>query len=433
MKHLPLDPSIFIENRKRFCKQLLPGSLAIFNSNDEVPVSADAIHPFKQNTDLYWLTGIAQEDTMLVMFPHNPDPRYREVLVLTYPDADMEKWVGRRLTKAEATAISGVQTVVWLTGFDTRLMAWMHQTDHVYLNTIEHDRKPNHLPTRDYRFIAQVQQQYPLHSYHRSQKLLKPLRSVKLPQEIAVMETAVAITHKAFRRVLGFVKPGVGEHEVHAEIVHEFLRHRAQGEAYGSIIAGGAHALVLHYVDNNAPCADGDLLLMDFGANYGGYCADLTRTIPVNGKFSPRQAQLYNACLHLHHYAKSLLRPGISIKDCHDLVADEATRLFVDMGLISQADADNDDRSELTTRAYRKYLYHGISHHLGIDVHDYGSFTDPMVPGMVFTVEPGIYVAEEGIGIRIENNVVITETGHRDLFEGIPITIEEIEAAMAHH
>lgn len=433
MKNPPLDPTIFVQNRARFVSRLLPNSLAIFNSNDEVPVSADAVYPFRQNTDLYWLTGIAQEDTMLVFFPDNPEPKHREVLVLVTPDPELEKWVGHRLTKAEATAISGIETVVWLPSIDGRLMAWMHLAEHVYLNTIEHDRKPNHLPTRDYRFITQMQQRYPLHHYLRSQPILKQLRAVKTAQEIAVIETAVSITHKAFSRVLQFVQPGVGEHEVHAEIVHEFMRHKAQGEAYGSIIASGAHALVLHYIENNATCHDGELILMDFGANYGGYCADLTRTIPVNGKFNPRQAELYNACLHLHNYAKSLLKPGITIKDYHDLVADEATVLFVKMGLITQADADKDDRSDMASRAYRKYLYHGISHHLGIDVHDYGPFTEPIVPGMVFTVEPGIYVAEEGTGIRIENNVVITETGNRDLFEGIPITVEEIEAAMARH
>lgn len=430
MKNPPLDPKIFIQNRERFARQLKPNSIAIFNSNDEVPISADATYPFRQNTDLYWLTGISQEDTMMIFFPDNPEPKYREVLVLVRPNAEMEKWIGHRLTKKEATDISGIETIVWLDALDARLIAWVHLAENIYGNTIEHDRKPNHLPTRDYRFIAQMKERYPLHNYLRSQTILKKLRAVKTAEETAVMQTAVNITHKAFRRVMQFIKPGVGEHEVHAEIVHEFMRNRAGGEAYGSIIAGGANALVLHYVENNAECKDGDLILMDFGANYGGYCADLTRTIPVNGKFTPRQAELYNACLHLHNFAKGLLKPGIIIKDYHDLVADEATRLFLQMGLIKQADVDKDDRTDLASRAYRKYLYHGISHHLGVDVHDYGTFTEPITPGMVFTVEPGIYIAEEKIGIRIENNIVITEDGNRDLFAGIPITVEEIEAAM---
>lgn len=430
MKHLPLDPQIFTQNRKRFTEHLKPHSIALFNSNEEVPSNADATYKFIQNSDLYWLTGIEQEDTMLVLNPHNPEPDFREVLVLVRPNPEMEKWIGRRLTAADAYKISGIKTVVWLDSIEPKLIAWIHASENIYLNTIEHDRKPNHLPTRDYRFIQQMKERYPLHEYIRSQPILKKLRAVKSEAEVAVLSQAVDITHKAFRRVMQFIKPGVFEHEIEAEIVHEFLRNRARGEAYNSIIASGDNARVLHYIENNQPCKDGDLILMDFGANYGGYCADLTRTIPVNGKFTPRQAELYNACLHLHEFAKSLLKPGVVLKNYHDLVADEASRLFVEIGLLRQEEVDKDDRSDINTRAYRRYTYHGISHFLGIDVHDFGSFTDPIEPGMVFTVEPGIYIKEENIGIRIENNIVITEDGNRDLFEGIPITVEEIEAAM---
>ncbi len=431
MKHLPLDKNIFIHNRKRFAADMKAHSIAIFNSNDEVPVSADATYRFIQNTDLYWLTGIEQEDTMVILNPDNIDPKFREVLVLVRPNPDMEKWVGKRLTKEQATAISGMETIVWLDSLESKLIAWVHAAENIYLNTIEHDRKPNHLPTRDYRYITQMKQRYPLHNYLRSQPILKKLRAIKHPHEIAVMQTAVDITHQAFLRVMKFIRPGVFEHEIEAEIIHEFLRNRARGEAYGSIIASGDHARVLHYIENNSECKDGDLILMDFGANYGGYCADLTRTIPVNGKFTPRQAELYNACLHLHNFAKNLLKPGITIKNYHDLVADEATRLYLEMGLLKQEDVDKEDRDDIMTRAYRKYTYHGISHFLGIDVHDFGDFNTPIVPGMVFTVEPGIYVEAEKIGIRIENNILITEDGNEDLFAGIPITVEEIEEAMA--
>jgi Xaa-Pro aminopeptidase len=432
MKHLPLDPKIFIQNRQRFVAEMKPNSIAIFNSNDEVPVSADATYRFIQNTDLYWLTGVEQEDTMLIFCPDNPDPRFREVLVLVRPNPDMEKWVGKRLTASEAKKLTGIQNIVWLDTLDALLMAWTHASENIYLNTIEHDRKPNHLPTRDYRYIQTMKERYPLHNYVRSQPILRKLRAVKTQEEVEVLQKAVDITHKAFERVMKFMKPGVKEHEVEAEIVHEFLRNRARGEAYGSIIASGDSARVLHYIENNRECKDGDLILMDFGANYGGYCADLTRTIPVNGKFTDRQKVIYNACLHLHNYAKSLLKPGATLKDYHDMVADEATRLFIEIGLITKEDADKDKREDLTTRAYRKYLYHGISHFLGVDVHDFGSFTDPIKPGMVFTVEPGIYIEEEKMGIRIENNIVITEDGNMDLFEKIPVTVEEIEEAMAH-
>jgi Xaa-Pro aminopeptidase len=259
---------------------------------------------------------------------------------------------------------------------------------------------------------------------------MKQLRAIKTKEEIEVVKVAVDITHKAFLRVMKFVKPGVYEYEIEAEIVHEFLRNRARGEAYSSIIASGDRARTLHYVSNNAECKDGELLLMDFGANYGGYCADLTRTIPVNGKFTKRQKELYNACLAIHNYAKSILKPGITIVDYTNKVGDEATKQFLKVGLLKKEDVKNENRDELESRPFRKYLYHGISHHLGIDVHDLGTRTEPVTAGMLFTIEPGIYVEEEQVGIRIENNVWLTKTGNVDLFKGIPITVEEIEGCM---
>jgi Xaa-Pro aminopeptidase len=430
MKHLPLNPKIFIQNRQRFIKKMRPNSIAIFNSNDEVPSNGDALYRFQQNSDLYWLCGIEQEDTMVVLFPDNPDKRYREVLVLVRPNEIKEKWDGKRLHAEEGKAISGMPTIVWLDGLDGLLQQWIHLADTVYLNTNENDRKGSRLETRDYRYAKEMQARYPVHHYERSARIMKELRGIKTKEEVEVLQVAVDITHKAFLRVMNFIKPGVFEHEIEAEIVHEFLRNRARGEAYGSIIASGDRARTLHYVSNNEVCKNGELILMDFGANYGGYCADLTRTIPVNGKFSKRQTVVYNACLHLHNYAKSILKPGINIIEYTNKVGDEATKQFLKIGLLKKEDIKNENRDELETRAFRKYLYHGISHHLGVDVHDLGTRTEPIKQGMLFTIEPGIYIEEEQMGVRIENNFWITKTGSIDLFKNIPISVGEIEGYM---
>ena len=427
MKHLPLNSKIFSENRKRFMKEMKPNSIVIFNSNDEIPSNGDALYRFQQNTDLYWLCGIDQEDTMVILFPDAPDARNREILVLVRPNETKEKWDGKRLRAKEATALCGIETIIWLDSLDAALQPLIHLADTIYLNTNENDRKASLIPTRDYRFIEEMKQRYPLHYYERSAKIMRSLRAVKSPLEIEVVQKAIDITEKTFRRVLQFIKPGVMEHEIEAEIVHEFLRNRAKGEAYGSIIASGDRARTLHYIFNNEECKDGEMLLMDFGANYGGYAADLTRTVPVNGKFTKRQKEVYNACLHLHDYAKGLLKPGITIIDYHEKVGDEATKTFVKIGLLTKADVKNEDSSN---RAYRKYLYHGISHHLGLDVHDLGTKTEPLKPGMLLTVEPGIYIEEEKMGIRIENNIWITKHGNIDLMKNIPITAEEIEKLM---
>lgn len=427
MKYLPLNPQLFVQNRQRFMERMLPGSIAIFNSNDEMPSNGDALYRFKQNADLFWLSGIDQEDTMVILFPDNPDPKYREVLVLVRPNELKEKWDGKRLRKEEAQTISGMSTIVWLDSLDALLQTWIHLADHIYLNTNENDRKSSLVPTRDYRYAEAMRQRYPLHSYQRAARLMKALRAVKTPLEVEVMQKAIDITGQTFRRLLKFIRPGVMEYELHAEILHEFLCNRATGEAYGSIIASGDRARTLHYVRNDQECKDGELVLMDFGAEYGNYCADLTRTVPVNGKFTPRQRQVYDACLHLHNYAKSLLKPGISIVDYTEKVGEEAGRTFVKIGLLNETDIQNQDPEH---PAYRKYLYHGISHHLGIDVHDLGTRTGPLEPGMVLTVEPGIYIEEEQMGIRIENNVWITENGHVDLMKNIPIRADEIEALM---
>ncbi len=427
MKYLPLDPAIFINNRKRFVKKMLPNSIAVFVSNDEWPGNGDALHSFKQNSDLYWLTGIEQEDTMLILFPDCPDPKFREVLVLVRPNALKEKWDGKRLRASEASTISGIQSIVWLDSLDALLQGWIHLADTIYLDTNENDRKASSVRTREYRFVDEMKTKYPLHQFQRAAKIMKELRAIKTKEEVVVVQNAIDITEKTFRRLLKFIQPGVNEYEIEAEIFHSFLSQRATGPAYGSIIASGDNARTLHYVSNNAVCKSGDLILMDFGAEYGGYNADLTRTIPVNGKFTPRQKIVYNACLHLHNYAKSILKPGITIVDYTDKVGEEATKQFVKIGLLNKADIKNEDPEN---RAYRKYLYHGISHHLGIDVHDLGTRTAPVQAGMLFTIEPGIYIEEELMGIRIENNFWITKSGSIDLMKNIPITVEEIENLM---
>ena len=427
MKNLPLNPELFSANRKRFVEKMKPNSIAIFVSNDEVPVNGDALYPFKQNSDLYWLSGINQEDSMMIFFPDNSDPKYREVLVLVRPIELKEKWDGKRFRKEEATALSGIQTIVWLENIDPLLQQWIHLADTIYLDTNENDRKSSLLRTRDYRLVDEMKSRYPLHQYERAAKILKQLRSIKTEYEIEVTQKAIEITGNAFNRVMKFIRPGVMEYEIEAEIIHSFLIQRADGPAYGSIIASGDRARTLHYVSNNEECRDGELILMDFGASYGGYNADLSRTIPVNGKFTRRQKTVYNACLHLHDYAKSLLKPGISIVDYTEKVGELATQQFLKIGLLKKTEVKNEDPEN---RAYRKYLYHGISHHLGIDVHDLGTKTEPLKAGMLLTVEPGIYIEQEGMGVRIENNVWITKRGNIDLFKGIPITIEEIEAAM---
>ena len=428
MKYLPLNPKIFIDNRKRFTAKMEKNSIAIFNSNDELPMNGDAVHPFAQSADLLWLCGVNQQETMVILYPDNPDPKYREVLVLLRPNEMKEKWNGHLLRENEGQNVSGIKTIVWLDALEGLLQVWIHLADTIYLNTNENDRKANEVPVRDYRYAAYMRNRYPLHNYKRSASIMKELRAIKTPLEIEVIQKAIDITDVTFRRLLGFIKPGVNEYEIDAEIWHSFLSQRATGPAYGNIIASGDSARILHYVENNQECKSGDLILMDFGASYGNYNADLSRTVPVNGKFTKRQKEVYNACLSLHRYCASILKPGISINDYTEKVADEATVLFQKIGLITKADVKNEDPEN---RAHRKYLYHGISHHLGIDVHDTGTKHEPIKAGMLFTIEPGIYIEEEKMGVRIEDNYWITKNGNDDLMKNIPITVEEIERLMA--
>lgn len=427
MKYLPIPSGLYEQNRKRFTEKMKPNSVAIFPASPTFPKSGDGTYGYKPDADVMWLSGIVQEKTIVVLYPDNPDKSMTEVLVLLRPNELLEKWVGHKLRKEEATAISGIKNVQWLDGFDTMLQVMMNSADHVYLSTNEHNRLDTELPRTDLLFVQEVMKKYPLHRYERAARIMKEVRAIKTKEEVAVTQEAIAITAKAFDRVLKFVQPGVMEYEIEAEITHEFLRNRATGHAYGCIIASGDRARTLHYEDNNQECKDGELLLMDFGAEYGNYNADMTRTIPVNGKFTKRQKEVYDACLAVHNHGKKILKPGILFPDYVKSINAEMEKQLLKIGLISKADIKNQDPAN---PAFRKYFYHGVSHHLGLVVHDVGSYTDAVQEGMLFTIEPGIYVEEEQMGIRIENNIWITKTGNTDLFKGIPITTEEIEAVM---
>ena len=427
MKYLPIPSKLYTQNRQRFIKKMKPDSIAIFHSAPVLPENGDAVYGYKANSDVVWLSGIVQEKTMVILYPGNADTSAREVLVVQRPNEHLEKWNGHLLRKEEATAISGIQNVQFVDSIDAQLHVWMHHANTVYLHTNENDRLNLENPRIDLLYVHDFMKKYPLHQYERSARIMKELRAVKTKEEVDVTRVAIDITRKAFERILQFVRPGVMEYEIEAEITHEFLRNRATRHAYGCIIASGDSARVLHYVENNRECKDGDLLLMDFGAEYGNYNADLTRTIPVNGKFTKRQKEVYNACLAVHNYCASILKPGMNYADYINKVNAEMEKQLLKIGLISKADLKNQDPAN---PAYRKYFYHGIGHHLGLDVHDIGTRNEPVREGMLFTIEPGIYIEEEQMGIRIENNYWLTKAGNVDLFKGIPITVEEIEASM---
>jgi len=408
---------------------MAPGAIAVFVSNDEMPANGDAHYPFRQSSDLFWLSGIYQEDSMVVLFPDHPDPKFREVLLLVRPNALKEKWDGKRLSAEEGKAISGIGTVLWLDSIDSYLPQWIHMAESIYLNSNENDRRRGPLITREYRFIEELRSKFPLHTYRRAAPVLRALRTVKTAAEVALMQKAAEITGETFRHLLHFIKPGVMEYEIEAEIWRGFVSRRSPGPAYESIVASGDRARTLHYITNNQECRDGELVLMDFGAQYGGYSADLTRTVPVNGRFTKRQAEVYNACLAVHDFAKRLLRPGLLPAEYTRQVGEEMSRQLVAIGLLTEGDVKN---AGPESPAHTKYMYHGVSHHLGIDVHDLGPRHEPFREGMVLTVEPGIYIEEEQLGIRIENDVWIGAEGNVDLMAGMPITVEEIEGVMAH-
>jgi Xaa-Pro aminopeptidase len=382
---------------------------------------------FVQNSDILYLTGVSQEESVLVLFPEAGDEKHREMLFLRETSEDIAIWEGQKLTKEQARERTGIKEVHWLTEFERLFRIVMCQADHVYLNSNEHPRATIPVETRETRFTHRCRHEYPLHNYQRLAPVMHGLRSIKMPAELDALREAIRITDLGFRRLLRFVKPGVHEFEIEAELSHEYLHHRASGFAYPPIIGTGANACVLHYVENNCQCQDGEMLLLDVAARYAGYNADLTRTIPVNGRFTQRQRDVYNAVLRVLRACCAMLRPGVIIKDYQEEVGKLMTGELIGLGLLKKEDVNKQDPEK---PLYKKYFMHGTSHHLGLDVHDVGHTWKPIEPGMVFTVEPGIYIREEKLGVRLENDILIGETANLDLMAGTPIEADEIEEWM---
>ena len=429
MRYQDINPALFVSNRNQLAKALKPASLALFNSNDSMPTNADGHLPFRQNNDLFYLTGVDQENSILVICPDFPDKKYREVLFVQETNEQIATWEGHKLTKEEARKLTGIETIMWLSEFNKlfRHMMTMGGVENVYLNTNEHYRAEINVETRDARFIDWCKKLYPLHRYERLAPIVSKLRNVKSKAEIDLLQQACDITETAFRRVLRFVKPGVKEYEIEAEYAHEFLRNGSRGFAYTPIIASGANSCVLHYIENDKLCQDGDILLLDVGAEYANYNADLTRSIPVNGKYTKRQKDVYNAVLRVQKAAIKMLRPGVHYFEFHKEIQKLIEKELVELKLISKTDIKNQNSER---PAFQKYFMHGTSHMLGLDVHDVGNMHAKIQVGQVWTVEPGIYIKEEGLGIRIENNIVIGRDKNFDLMKNIPIETEEIEELM---
>lgn len=428
MRYQPISSSVYQTNRKRFAQQLEAKSLAIFNSNDIYPISADSTLPFQQHRDIFYLSGIDQEETILLLFPDAIEKKHREILFIRETNAHIAVWEGAKLSKAAAQQLSGIETVYWLDEFETIFQVLSTQCDCFYFNTNEHYRQAVETETREDRFIKWCKRKYPAHKVGKSNPLLQQLRAVKSKEEIAQIEQACSITEKGFRRVLKFIKPEVWEYEIEAEYAHEFIRNKSKGFAYTPIIASGQNANVLHYTENNKQCKSGDLVLMDVAAEYGNYSSDMTRTVPVSGRFTARQKAVYQSVLKVKKEASQLLIPGTLWKEFHIEVGKLMSSELVQLGLLDKADLQNETSEQ---PAYKKYFMHGTAHHMGLDTHDYGLLHLPMEAHMVFTVEPGIYIPEEGFGIRLEDDVVIQAEGApRNLMGTIPIEVEEIESLM---
>jgi len=428
MKYHLINNNLFIKNRKNFTVKMKPNSLAVFNSNDIYPISADSTMPFEQHRDIFYLSGVDQEESILVLFPDCPKEKHREIVFLKETNEHLAVWEGEKLTKEKAFEISGIKTVYWLQDMEKIMFELMTQCDTVYINTNEHYRASVETETREDRFTKWLKDKYPAHNVAKSNPILQRLRSVKDQIEIDLIQHACNITEKGFRRILNFVNPNVWEYEIEAEFMHEFLRNRSKGFAYTPIIASGNNANVLHYIENNQPCKAGDLILFDVAAEYANYSSDMTRTIPVSGKYSDRQKAVYNAVLRVKNEATKMLIPGADWADYHIEVGKLMTSELLVLKLLDKADVQNESPD---WPAYKKYFMHGTSHHMGLDTHDYGILTEPMQANMVFTVEPGIYIPDEGFGIRLEDDVVIQEKGEPlNLMKNIPIEIEEIEDLM---
>ncbi|MBB6111211.1 Xaa-Pro aminopeptidase [Mucilaginibacter lappiensis] len=427
MKYPAIDKCLFINNRKNFVSGTKRNSIAIFHASDEFPRSGDQSFLFKQNPDFFYLTGIDQEQSILVLFPDCPNKAYKEVLFLRQTNEHIAIWEGHKYTKEEARAASGIESIYWLSEYETILQNIIYYAEYIYINTNENDRYSHQVAYRDLRMFEALKAKYPLHKYERSAVIMRDLRVIKSPIEIELTRKACDITHDAFVRVLKFLKPGVTEYEIEAEITHEFLRQRATGHAYHPILASGKNAIVLHYIDNNQVCNDGDVILFDFGAEYANYNADMSRSVPVNGRFTARQRAVYDAVLKVMREAIKMIVAGTNLNDYQEEVGKIMTSELIGLGLLDKHDVDKQDPN---APLYKKYFMHGTSHHLGLDVHDFASRYKPFEVGNILTCEPGIYIPEEGLGIRIENNILITEDGNRDLMANIPVEAAHIEEIM---
>jgi Xaa-Pro aminopeptidase len=428
MKYSSIDKNLFIENRKRFAASLKPNSIALFTSNDILPTNADGSIGFVQNSDLFYLSGVDQEDTILLIYPDAVTGAHKEVLFVKETSELIAIWEGAKLNKEQATATSGIKNIMWVNGFDAFLKSVIFQAETIYLNSNEHTRRYIDTETAEMRFNKNIMAKFPLHKIDRSAPIMHKLRAIKSKFEVDLIQEACNITEKGLRRLLGFVKPGVMEYQIEAELVHEFISNRSRGFAYGPIIASGGNACVLHYVENNKECKAGDVILLDVAAEYGNYASDLTRCLPVSGKFTDRQKQVYNAVLRVMKAATAMLVVGNNIPDYHKAVGLLMEKELVDLGLITMEDIKNQNPD---WPAYKKYFMHGTSHFLGLDVHDVGDFNRKLEAGMVFTCEPGIYIPQENLGIRLENDILVTANGPDDLMKNIPLEADEIEALMA--
>jgi Xaa-Pro aminopeptidase len=427
MRYTAIDSQLFATNRKRFTQHLPQGALAVFNANDVLPSNADGTLKFIQNKDLFHLSGIDQEESILVLFPDAYKPEHREILFVTETNEQIARWEGAKLDKQQATLVSGVQSVFWLQDFEPIFKDLMSQAQQVFLNSNEHLRANTEVETRDDRFVKWCQKQFPLHTYQRSAPIMHAIRAVKMPQEVELLQKASDLNTQAFKRVLKFLKPGVKEYELEAEFLHEYVRNGSPGFSYEPIVASGANACVLHYVENKNVCKEGDLVLFDCGCWYANYASDVTRCFPVNGKFSARQKGLYNAVLRVQKASLDMLRPGNQLHAYHQEVGNLMTAELLQLGLLDKTDVKNQDPK---MPAYKKYFMHGTSHYIGLDVHDSGLWTEVMQVGNAFTCEPGLYIPEEGIGIRIEDDIVIGEHENLNMTANIPKEVEEIEAFM---
>lgn len=427
MRYQQLNSKIFVDNRRSFVKHLKPKSLAVFNSNDIYPTSADGTLPFKQATDIFHLSGVDQEESIVVIFPDAHKKEHKEMLFLKETNDHIAVWEGAKLNKEQAYNVSGIKNVFWLTDFERVFTEVMSHTENVYLNTNEHLRANVETETREARFVKWCKENYPIHTYQRSAPIMHQIRAIKSEEEVAVMQIAADITTKGYDRILKYIRPGVMEYELEAEFMHEWLMNRSRGFAYTPIIGSGYNACVLHYIENNDECKDGDLILFDVGCEYGNYACDVTRCFPVNGKFTDRQKEVYSAVLRVKKGAEKLLVPGNNLIDYHKAVGKLMEAELIGLKLITQEEVENEDPS---WPAYKKYFMHGTSHYIGLDVHDVGLWTGKIEAGMVFTCEPGIYIPKENLGIRLEDDLVVTENGLINLTKHIPIEIEDVEAAM---